>query len=78
MASADEMRRRRPAVLVEYWLAGVFGRVWLRLRPGLRPLVGDVPGMAALIARGGQIPAVDLAAVTRVPDPAKGQGRAPE
>jgi hypothetical protein len=47
-------------VIVEYWLAGVFGRVWLRLRPGLRSALGEMPAKATEVARGASLPAVQL------------------
>lgn len=37
---------------MEYWLAGLFGRVWLRLRPSLWPTLGELPGGAMTVARG--------------------------
>ena len=38
--------------MVDYWLAGHFGRAWLRLHQGLRPALGEMPGECALVARG--------------------------
>lgn len=47
-------------MIIEYWLAGVFGRVWLWLRPGLRPTLGELPTGAAAVARGASLPAAQL------------------
>jgi len=44
-------------VLVEFWLAGWFGRAWLRLHSSLRPLLGDLPAACALVERGKPMPA---------------------
>jgi hypothetical protein len=44
-------------VLVEFWLAGWFGRAWLSLHSSLRPKLGDLPAECALVARGKQLPA---------------------
>jgi hypothetical protein len=44
-------------VIAEYWLASLFGRVWLQLRPGLRPMLGELPGGAEAVARGSVLPA---------------------
>ena len=38
--------------MVDYWLAGRFGRAWLGLHEGLRPALGEMPGECALVARG--------------------------
>lgn len=40
------------AVMVDYWLAGKLGRVWLNLHKGLRLALGALPGECALVARG--------------------------
>lgn len=42
---------------MEYWLAALFGRVWLRLRPGLQPKLGELPAGAKAVARGSVLPA---------------------
>lgn len=42
----------RASVMVEYWLASWFGRAWLGLHKGLRPLLGGLPGDCTLVARG--------------------------
>lgn len=42
---------------MEYWLAALFGRVWLRLRPGLQPTLGELPVGAMAVARGSVLPA---------------------
>ena len=44
-------------MLVEYWLADRFGRVWLRWHGSLRPVLGDLPGECARVARGEPLPA---------------------
>ncbi len=41
----------------EFWLAGKFGLVWLRLHAGLRLALGEVPADCALLAIGQTIPA---------------------
>ncbi len=46
--------------MVDYWLAGYFGRVWLGLRKGLRPLLGEVTGLCPAVARGEPLPAGQL------------------
>jgi uncharacterized membrane protein YhaH (DUF805 family) len=44
-------------MLVEFWLAGWFGRAWLHVHSSLRPKLGDLPGECGLVARGEQMPA---------------------
>jgi hypothetical protein len=44
-------------MLVDFWLAGWFGRAWLRLHGSLRPRLVELPGECALVARGKQLPA---------------------
>ncbi len=46
--------------MVDYWLAGVFGKLWLRLHKGLRPSFSEMPGECDLVARGGVLPAARL------------------
>jgi hypothetical protein len=50
-------------VLVDYWLAGHLGRLWLRLRKGMRSERGDLPGLCASVARGAMLPARTLSRV---------------
>jgi hypothetical protein len=50
-------------VLVDYWLAGHLGRLWLRLRKSMRPERRDLPGLCASLARGGALPARTLSRV---------------
>jgi len=45
------------AVMVDYWLAAVFGKLWLRLHKGLRPSLAEMPGECDLLARGGVLSA---------------------
>jgi hypothetical protein len=40
------------ALMVDYWLAGRFGNVWLRLHKALRATLGELPGECALVASG--------------------------
>lgn len=47
-------------MLVDYWLAGHLGRVWLRLRKDRRKEDGDLPGLCASVARGATLPARTL------------------
>jgi hypothetical protein len=47
-------------VLLEYWLAGKFGRIWLILHKNLQRTLGDLPGECALVARGQQLTAERL------------------
>jgi hypothetical protein len=51
------IRKGTRAVIMEYWLASLFGRVWLRLRPGLRSTLGELPLAALAVARGSVLPA---------------------
>ena len=39
-------------MLVDYWLAGHLGKVWLRLRKSLRPEHGDLPALCESLAGG--------------------------
>jgi hypothetical protein len=51
-------RQSRPApVNLEYWLAGKFGLVWLRLHASLRLRLGELPAECALLAGGHALPA---------------------
>jgi hypothetical protein len=43
---------RRVPVNLEYWLAGTFGLVWLRLHASLRLGLGELPAECALLAGG--------------------------
>jgi hypothetical protein len=47
-------------VLVDYWLAGHLGRVWLRLRKSMRPERGDLPALCASVAHGATLSARTL------------------
>jgi len=44
-------------MMVEYWVAGKLGQVWLHVHGSLRPEIGDLPGECARVARGEQLPA---------------------
>jgi hypothetical protein len=44
-------------LLIEFWLADLFGRAWLRLNRSLKPMLGEMPGECALLARRKQLPA---------------------
>jgi hypothetical protein len=46
--------------MVDYWLAGYFGRAWLWLRKGLRPRLNDLTGLSQMVARGEPLPASQL------------------
>jgi hypothetical protein len=48
------------AVIVEYWLAGYFGRAWLRLRERGQSRPDDRPAACRVVARGGALPAGQL------------------
>ena len=48
---------RRVPVNLEYWLAGKFGLVWLRLHASLRLGLGELPAECALLAGGQALPA---------------------
>jgi hypothetical protein len=50
-------------MLVQYWIAARFGLVWLRLRKGLQPSLGALPGECALVAIGQELPAGRLCRV---------------
>lgn len=45
------------AVMLEYWLAGKLGQLWLSLHKCLQPTLGELPGECALLARGQQLTA---------------------
>jgi hypothetical protein len=48
---------RRVPVNLEYWLAGKFGLVWLRLHASLRLGLGELPAECVLLAGGQPLPA---------------------
>jgi hypothetical protein len=48
------------AMILEYWFAMLFGRVWLWARPGLRSSLGGTLDRSAAIARGESLPASQL------------------
>jgi hypothetical protein len=50
-------------VLVDYWLAGHLGRIWLRIRKSMRPEHGDLPALCASLARGAILSARTLSRV---------------
>ena len=54
------MAECRAAVIVEYWLAGYVGRVWLQLHKGLRSKFGDLPALCGLVAHGNSLAAGEL------------------
>jgi hypothetical protein len=43
--------------MVQYWLAANLGELWLTLHKSLRPLLGELPGECALVARGRKLSA---------------------
>jgi len=43
--------------MVEYWLAGKLGQVWLSVHKNLRSALGELPGECALVACGQRLPA---------------------
>lgn len=45
-------------MLMEYWLAARFGRVWLRLRPGPTAALEGMPATSDAIAHGEEVPTV--------------------
>jgi hypothetical protein len=47
-------------VIVEYWLAGRFGRAWLWLHRSLEPKFGLLPGECTQVAHGNTLPAEQL------------------
>jgi hypothetical protein len=47
-------------LMIDYWLAGRFGNVWLGLHKGLRSRIGTMPGECALVASGEQLSAQRL------------------
>lgn len=47
-------------MLVEYWLAGHFGRAWLWLHRSLEPEFGVLPSQCTQVARGNTLPAEQL------------------
>ncbi|MDX6395269.1 MAG: hypothetical protein QOJ73_6332 [Streptosporangiaceae bacterium] len=47
-------------VIVEYWLASYLGRAWLWLHKDLRPKLGELPGLCALVAHGNSLEAGQL------------------
>lgn len=47
-------------MIVEYWLASYLGRAWLWLHKGLRPKLGELPGLCALVANGNSLEAGQL------------------
>jgi hypothetical protein len=44
-------------MVINFWLAARFGRIWLRLHKGLRPALGQMPGECMRVARGEPIAA---------------------
>ena len=57
MSAGDIMPR---TMIVEYWLAAIFGRVWVRVRPGSRVTLEHTLDWSASVARGEQLPADKL------------------
>ncbi len=47
-------------MIVDYWLLARLGQVWLRIRPGLRPALGEMPAVCDAVARGEPVPAARL------------------
>jgi hypothetical protein len=50
-------------VLIDYWLAGHLGALWLRLPGGGRKESADLPGLCSSVARGASLPARALGRV---------------
>lgn len=44
-------------MLVQFWIAGRAGRLWLAARPGLRPTHGEFPELCLQVSRGADLPA---------------------
>jgi hypothetical protein len=47
-------------VMIDYWLAGLLGQVWLRFRKNLRDRLGDLPDLCRSVSRGQDLPAGQL------------------
>jgi hypothetical protein len=46
--------------MLDYWLAGMLGKIWLRLHKQLRTTLGELPSECVLVAVGNPVSATEL------------------